>query len=93
MRKILFETNNNLEIEDTVIPYKKKTDKILLMLILTLLMCGTMMISSASFPYASVHYGDGAYYIRRQIIFLALGLFSMMIFSRIPVEQYRKFSP
>lgn len=93
MRKILFETNNNLEIEDTVIPYKKKADKILLMLILTLLMCGTMMISSASFPYASVHYGDGAYYIRRQIIFLALGLFAMMIFSRIPAEQYRKFSP
>ena len=68
-------------------------DKKLLFLILTLLTLGTIMIFSASYPYASSHYGDGYYYIKRQLIFLAIGLFVLFVTCRININFYKSFSP
>lgn len=68
-------------------------DKGLLMLIIILLTFGTIMVFSASFPYASYHYDDGYYYVKRQCIFLIIGIISMLFTSRIPIEIYKKITP
>ena len=72
---------------------RKSVDKGLLLLIIILLALGTIMVFSASFPYAASHYGDGYYYIKRQGIFLIIGIISMVLSSRIPIELYKKVTP
>ena len=64
---------------------RKKVDMPIVATLSLLLLLGTLMIFSASYPYASLHYGDGAYYIKRQVIFLAIGIIVMIT----PVK-YRK---
>ena len=74
---------------------KKKLPPIdfkLLMLLSIILTLGTLMIFSASYPYAQSHYNDGAYYIKRQIIFLIIGLIVMLVTSRLPINLYKKTS-
>ena len=82
--------------------YNKNAEKIkkklppldfkLLMLLSIILTLGTLMIFSASYPYAQSHYNDGAYYIKRQIIFLIIGLIVMLVTSRLPINLYKKTS-
>ena len=68
-------------------------DKELLVIILVLLALGTVMVFSASYPYATAHYGDKLYYLKRHCVFLFLGLCSMFILSRISAGFYKKISP
>lgn len=72
---------------------REKVDMPIVATLSLLLLLGTLMIFSASYPYASLHYGDGAYYIKRQVIFLAIGIIVMIFTSNIPVEIYKKTSP
>ncbi len=72
---------------------REKVDMPIVATLSLLLLLGTLMIFSASYPYASLHYGDGAYYIKRQVIFLAIGIIVMIFMSNIPVEIYKKTSP
>lgn len=72
---------------------KSKVDSLLLTLLLIILALGTLMIFSSSMPYALSHYGDKLYYVKRQLIFLAIGLFVMLVFSRIKIEAVKKASP
>ncbi|MBQ4509294.1 MAG: FtsW/RodA/SpoVE family cell cycle protein, partial [Clostridia bacterium] len=64
----------------------------LLTIIILLLALGTMMIFSASYPYATSHYNDGYYYIKRQLIFLVIGLLAMTFASKISINFYEKMS-
>ena len=61
----------------------------LLTLLIIILILGTLMIFSASYPYAQAHYNDSAYYIKRQVIFLLLGLVTMLFMSRLPIKLYK----
>lgn len=72
---------------------RQRADKELIIIVIALLTLGTIMIFSASYPYANSHYNDGFYYLKRHSIFLVLGLVSMYFMSRVPVEYYKKFSP
>lgn len=67
-------------------------DKNLLLLIFLILIMGTMMIFSASYPYAKSHYNDGAYYIKRQAVFLLIGIIAMMITSKVSINFYKNYS-
>ena len=58
-----------LQIKKTKDKRSSKINVSFLLLLLTLLFFGTLMIFSASFPYAKVHYGDGFYYIKRSTRF------------------------
>ena len=60
-------------------------------LLLTLLLTGVglVMVFSASFPSAYYETGDGAYYFKRQLIFAVLGLFAMVVMSRINYQRLR----
>ena len=67
-------------------------DNKLLLLICILLILGTLMIFSASYPYAKSHYNDQFYYIKRQVVFLVIGVVSMVVTSKISIKFYKKIS-
>ena len=50
-----------------------RSDKKLLLLMSIILILGSLMVFSAGYPYAKSHYGDGLYYLKRQIIFVIIG--------------------
>ncbi len=70
-----------------------RVDLTLLLLVLTLSLFGSLMIFSASYANALVRYGDAYYFIKRQILWLFIGIFVMLAASRIPPEIYRKYTP
>ena len=63
-----------------------------LIVLLLLLALGTIMIFSASYPYAISHYSNGYFYIIKHSIFLALGIIIMSIMSYIPIKSIKKLS-
>ncbi len=65
----------------------------LLLLLLTLSLFGSLMIFSASYANALVRYGDAYYFIKRQVLWLSLGVFVMFLCSRIPPALYHRFTP
>ena len=67
-----------------------RSDRILLFLILTLITIGSVMVSSASYAYAASRYGDSGYFTRKQLVFVALGLFVMWGISRIEAGLLRR---
>ncbi len=90
MKSTIFEEN---ELDKKKNIRSKSVDKSLLLLIAILLALGTIMVSSASFPYAASHYDDGYYYVKRQGVFLIIGIISMVFSSRVPIELYKKITP
>ena len=72
----------------------KKTgfDYPLLIFTLLLFIFGTAMVFSAGAPYAAARYDDAFYFIKRQIIWGAIGIVTMAIASKIPASAYKKAS-
>lgn len=64
----------------------------LLFFILFLVAFGLVMLYSTSSYVASVHYGDSAYYLKRQFAFALLGLGIMFIVSRVPYHFWYRFA-
>lgn len=62
-------------------------------LVLLLALFGTLMVFSAGHAYAYARYGDGAYFMKRQIIWLILGLITMYIASHIKPGFYESLTP
>ena len=65
----------------------------LLVSILILSLYGTIMVFSAGYAYAYARYGDAAYFMKKQIVWLFLGFIIMFIASRVNSEISRKFTP
>ena len=68
-------------------------DLTLLISIILLSVAGTLMIFSAGGAYAYARYGDGEYFVKKQIIWLILGFLIMLIASKTPMEIYKKYTP
>lgn len=64
-------------------------DRTLLVTIMVLISLGSIMVFSASYADTAQRYGDSFYYIRRQIIWVALSLFVMFVVSRVPPAFFR----
>ncbi len=89
MLKFLFRHSTN----DGVYKYKEDgpLDKIFLILVMLLLVIGTIMMFSAS--YVSSEYknkGDAFYFLKRQLIYAALGIVVMFFVSKINLKFYKK---
>ena len=69
---------------------KGRMDRGLLLLILILITIGSVMVASASYAYAESRYNDAGYFTRKQIVFVALGLLTMMLTSYIPPKTWRR---
>lgn len=54
---------------------------------------GTLMVFSAGRAYAYARYDDGAYFIKRQFIWLLLGLITMLTASHIKPRFYESITP
>ena len=69
-----------------------RLDAVLLTLIITLSLLGTVMIFSAGSAYAEFRYHDAYYFVRRQLLFLLLGYALMLICSRVSTDFIYRFS-
>ncbi len=65
-------------------------DIILLLVTLILVTVGTVMIYSSSSVIAAERFGDGYYFLKKQILFVVFGLGVMVILSKIPYRYFRK---
>lgn len=66
-----------------------KMDLTFLFLVLGLLATGLVMLFSASAPYASTYYNDSYHFIKRQIVFAVLGVFIMLVISKINYHKLK----
>lgn len=67
-------------------------DYSLLFLIIFLLCFGLIMLYSTSSYYGSTRFGDAAYYLKKQLFAISLGLVAMLIVSKIPYRFWMKLS-
>jgi cell division protein FtsW len=70
---------------------KGKMDFTFFSLVLILLTTGLLMLFSSSYAFALVEEGDSYHYIKRQLVFAVIGIFLMLIISKINYRFYRKF--
>lgn len=68
-------------------------DLVFLILAIILSVFGSLMVFSAGSAYAEFRYSDGTFFIKRQIVWLAVGIAVMLAASRIPAELYKKATP
>lgn len=64
----------------------------LMLCVICLAIYGTVMVASAGAPYAEARYGDGAYFIKRQIAWVIIGFAVMLGASRLPIRAVEKYS-
>ncbi len=57
------------------------------------LLIGLIVLYSASFPEGEANYGDGFYIIKRQVLFVWLGMIFFNWIVRSPVDQYSQNFP
>lgn len=55
-----------------------------------LLMLGTIMVWSASSVYGQTQFGDPYTFIKRQLVFLAVGLVAIAVLYRVPMDLVRR---
>lgn len=70
-----------------------RIDRIFLLLVLLVAAYGTLMVFTSGYAYATVRYSDAAYFIKRQSIWLVIGLAVMVLASHIRTESIRAASP
>jgi cell division protein FtsW len=73
-------------------PTEKRLDIILLLVTLILITIGTVMIYSSSSILAMKRFNDGQFFLKKQIFFVLLGLGIMVLMTKIPYDQLKKFA-
>jgi cell division protein FtsW len=71
---------------------EKSPDVVLLLVTLILVTVGTAMIYSSSSIMALDKFKDGQYFLKKQIIFVFMGLIAMILMTKIPYAQLKKFA-
>ena len=67
-------------------------DPWLLMIVLALLCLGIVMVYSASSFIATRYYGDGSYFLQRELMWAVLGVIAMIVTMRVDYRQWRPLS-
>ena len=76
---------------DAAVKKEDRTPDIILLLVtLILVTVGTAMIYSSSSILALEKFKDGQYFIKKQLVFVVLGLISMMILSNIDYTTLKR---
>lgn len=75
-----------------IIRIKGGVDRPLLVIVIILLCFGTIMVFSASYAYALSDKGDSFYYIKKQLLFAAIGLTAMIFAMRFDYRWLRKLT-
>ncbi len=69
------------------------TDKIMLSLVLLLVTLGAVMVFSASYPTGLAESGDGFKYLKKHVIYAAIGAVTMFAASFVPYRLYKRWGP
>ena len=69
--------------------YSHRVDRTLILLAFILIAVGIGMIYSASAVMAQKRFGDSAYFLKRQLVWLAVGMVLLMIFARTDLKTLR----
>lgn len=72
-----------------LIRVKSGVDRILLFVVLILICFGSVMVFSASYADAQARHQDSYYYIKKQIVFAAIGLVMMIVVMNIRPKIYK----
>ncbi|MCO1333685.1 putative lipid II flippase FtsW [Microbulbifer sp. OS29] len=67
-------------------------DGLLVLSVLILVSLGVVMVASASIAFASDIYGDPWYFLKRHLVFLAVGGFAALLVSQIPLAIWSRLS-
>lgn len=70
----------------------KGIDKTMALTVVLMLVYGSVMVFSASAPYAQSNHGDAYYYAKRQVFWAALGLVGMLVCAAIPSDTHKKYT-
>ena len=70
---------------------KAGIDRPMLVIVVLLLCFGSIMVFSASFAYALSKHGDSYFYIKKQLVFVGVGIVIMLIASTIDYRVMRRF--
>ena len=85
--------SSSLTKQNVIIKNPPRADLAFIFTVIMLAVFGTGMVFSASGPYSYARYGDSSYFMKRQIIWVALGLLSMFAASNVKVSFYKKITP
>lgn len=69
-----------------------KVDILLLLVVVGMVLFGLLMVYSSSFIYAQEKTGDGFSFIRKQIVFAALGFMAMFISSQMDYRRWAEWA-
>lgn len=72
--------------------YAPRRDKMLLLLAFVLIAVGIGMIYSASAVMAQKRFGDSAYFLKRQLVWLAIGFVCMAVIARTDLKTLRSWA-
>jgi cell division protein FtsW len=70
-----------------------KIDRLFLSLVIIIALYGTVMVVTSGYAYAAFRYGDALYFVKRQIIWLLIGIAAMTAGSKISPDTYKKSAP
>src|SRR5437763_3280353 len=70
----------------------RRPDYLLLASTIALLVLGTLMVYSASFVVAHNEFNDDAYFLVRQLVWVAVGAVGLLLAMRVDYRRWRKFS-
>jgi len=93
MRNKLFKIKSDAFSNALCIKNAPSCDMLLTLTVLSLSLFGTIMVFSAGYAYAYARYDDGFYFIKRQVIWLILGLIAMYAASHIKPKFYEGITP
>jgi cell division protein FtsW len=69
-----------------------RPDLVLFSVVLGLVAFGVVMVYSASAVYATQKFGSPTYFLRRDVLYAAVGLFAMAVAARTDFSVYRKYA-
>lgn len=69
-----------------------KRKHIFLFEIIVMLICGLIMVYSSSMVWANFKFNDAFYFMKRQFIFSCIGLLSMFLFSKVNLNELKRFN-
>lgn len=67
-------------------------DIIFLVLVMYMVVMGTIMMFSAGYVKAENDFGDPYYFLKRQILYLAIGIPGMLVISKIKLDFLKRYS-
>lgn len=91
--KALAKIRKEKEWEQGIERVRHGVDRPMLAIIFIILILGTVMVFSASFPSAYNKYGNSMHYLMRQMLFATGGSALMILFSYIPYNLYKRLTP